>query len=78
MADSMQLTTTVRIKHFRHHARHPRLDSTKWGWRVFHTGTDNHICYVGIEVNINGSLNLGTRQQIPVMRRIMLLRVLLL
>lgn len=43
----------------------PRIIWTQWGFRVFHTGLDNHVYYAGFQVNADGSLNLGTWQQIP-------------
>ncbi|MFF4900492.1 hypothetical protein [Streptomyces sp. NPDC001068] len=43
----------------------PAVVHTEWGWRAFHTGTDNHIYYAGFEVGSNNSLTLGSWQQVP-------------
>ncbi|MFF2549142.1 hypothetical protein ACFVUY_42175 [Kitasatospora sp. NPDC058063] len=45
--------------------RAPAVISTPWGFRVFHTGIDSFVYYAGFEVNSDGSLTLGSWQQVP-------------
>lgn len=43
----------------------PEVIWTGFGFRVFHTGTDDHIYYAGFEQNADGSLTLGNWIQVP-------------
>ncbi|MFJ5217155.1 hypothetical protein ACIP98_20835 [Streptomyces sp. NPDC088354] len=43
----------------------PRIIWTAYGWRVFHTGRDQHIYYAGFTVGSTGNLSLGNWQQVP-------------
>ncbi|MET7435826.1 MULTISPECIES: hypothetical protein [Streptomyces] len=43
----------------------PRIIWTAYGWRVFHTGTDQHIYYAGFTISYDGHLTLGSWQQVP-------------
>lgn len=43
----------------------PAITWTRWGWRVFHTGIDNHVYYAGFTTNADNTVNLGSWVQLP-------------